>query len=178
MAWSCDLNSLSGASLCIRPVPKVAHAGIAHVTSLNFTTSPASQRGSNEEKRKRGHITGKLSELPQGEGQQTNLELYISEPATTSMFFNGYIHYRGINLPPVAHTKESLDYAQNFSVEDTDVFAVTYPKSGSVPISHGCCLFSAVSLTTGGCCTASVYFSAHFSNYQWYFSFFWSPILS
>lgn len=46
------------------------------------------------------------------------------------MFSNEYIHYRGILLPPVAHTMESLEYAQKFSVEDTDVFAVTYPKSG------------------------------------------------
>lgn len=45
-----------------------------------------------------------------------------------------YIHYRGIILPPVAHNMESLDYAQNFSLEDTDVFAVTYPKSGTVLI--------------------------------------------
>lgn len=43
-----------------------------------------------------------------------------------------YIQYRGINLPPVAHSMESLEYAQNFSVEDTDVFAVTYPKSGTI----------------------------------------------
>lgn len=42
-----------------------------------------------------------------------------------------YIHYRGIMVPPVAHSEESLEYAQKFSVEDTDVFAVTYPKSGS-----------------------------------------------
>lgn len=42
-----------------------------------------------------------------------------------------YIHYRGIMVPPIAHTEESLEYAQNFSVKDTDVFAVTYPKSGS-----------------------------------------------
>lgn len=42
-----------------------------------------------------------------------------------------YIHYRGIMVPPMAHTEESLEYAQNFPVQDTDVFAVTYPKSGS-----------------------------------------------
>lgn len=154
MTWSCDLNCFRGVSRRIRPVPKVANAGDAHVTSLNFTASPASQRG-----RKRGE---EEKGLPQGERQRTDLELSTGEPATTSMFFNGYIHYRGINLPPVAHTKESLDYAQNFSVEDTDVFAVTYPKSGSVSISHGCCLFSAVSLTTAGCCTVSVYFALIF----------------
>lgn len=43
-----------------------------------------------------------------------------------------YIQYHGLLLPPVAHNLESLEYAQNFSVEDTDVFAVTYPKSGTV----------------------------------------------
>lgn len=41
-----------------------------------------------------------------------------------------YIRYRGIMVPPIAHTQKSLEYAQNFAVKDTDVFAVTYPKSG------------------------------------------------
>lgn len=49
-----------------------------------------------------------------------------------------YIQYHGILLPPVAHSMESLEYAQNFSVEDTDVFAVTYPKSGTVFFSVSC----------------------------------------
>ncbi|XP_049439487.1 sulfotransferase family 2, cytosolic sulfotransferase 3 isoform X2 [Epinephelus fuscoguttatus] len=43
-----------------------------------------------------------------------------------------YIEYRGFLLPSEAHSAESLEYAQNFSVEDTDVFAVTYPKSGTI----------------------------------------------
>ncbi|XP_075868868.1 sulfotransferase family 2, cytosolic sulfotransferase 3 isoform X2 [Nelusetta ayraudi] len=43
-----------------------------------------------------------------------------------------YIHYRGIFLPPEAHSIESLEFAQNFSVKDSDVFAVTYPKSGTI----------------------------------------------
>ncbi|XP_069549204.1 sulfotransferase family 2, cytosolic sulfotransferase 3 isoform X2 [Brachyistius frenatus] len=43
-----------------------------------------------------------------------------------------YIHYHGLLLPHTAHSTESLEYAQNFSVEDTDVFAVTYPKSGTI----------------------------------------------
>ncbi|KAM9309360.1 sulfotransferase family 2, cytosolic sulfotransferase 3 isoform 2-T2 [Pholidichthys leucotaenia] len=43
-----------------------------------------------------------------------------------------YIKYHGLLLPPEAHSLESLEYAQNFSVEDTDVFAVTYPKSGTI----------------------------------------------
>ncbi|XP_078109624.1 sulfotransferase 2B1-like isoform X1 [Sander vitreus] len=43
-----------------------------------------------------------------------------------------YIQYHGILLPLQAHSKESLEYAENFSVKDTDVFAVTYPKSGTI----------------------------------------------
>ncbi|XP_018539716.1 sulfotransferase family 2, cytosolic sulfotransferase 3 isoform X1 [Lates calcarifer] len=43
-----------------------------------------------------------------------------------------YIRYHGLLLPPSAHSMESLEFAQNFSVEDTDVFAVTYPKSGTI----------------------------------------------
>lgn len=43
-----------------------------------------------------------------------------------------YLLHHGLLLPTVAHTKESLKYAQDFHVEDTDVFVVTYPKSGTV----------------------------------------------
>lgn len=30
------------------------------------------------------------------------------------------------------HTQESLEFAKNFTVEDTDIFIVTYPKSGTI----------------------------------------------
>ncbi|KAM8846764.1 sulfotransferase family 2, cytosolic sulfotransferase 3 [Synchiropus picturatus] len=43
-----------------------------------------------------------------------------------------YMDYHGVPLSPNIHKKEHLEYAQNFSVQDTDVFAVTYPKSGTV----------------------------------------------
>ncbi|XP_075937533.1 sulfotransferase family 2, cytosolic sulfotransferase 3 [Anarhichas minor] len=43
-----------------------------------------------------------------------------------------YIQYHGLLLPPLAHNMESLEYAEKFSVEDSDVFAVTYPKSGTI----------------------------------------------
>ncbi|XP_047455289.1 sulfotransferase family 2, cytosolic sulfotransferase 3 isoform X1 [Mugil cephalus] len=43
-----------------------------------------------------------------------------------------YICYHGLLLPPGAHTAESLEFARNFLVEDTDVFAITYPKSGTI----------------------------------------------
>ncbi|XP_044062569.1 sulfotransferase family 2, cytosolic sulfotransferase 3 isoform X3 [Siniperca chuatsi] len=48
------------------------------------------------------------------------------------MSSNKYIEYHGLHLPLEAHSMESLEYAQNFSVEDTDVFVVTYPKSGTI----------------------------------------------
>lgn len=48
------------------------------------------------------------------------------------MPFSGYIEYHGLLLPHEAHTLESLEFAEKFSVHDTDVFAVTYPKSGTV----------------------------------------------
>ncbi|KAM3873440.1 sulfotransferase 2B1-like [Diretmus argenteus] len=42
-----------------------------------------------------------------------------------------YLLHHGLLLPKECHTKESLKYAQDFLVEDTDVFGVTYPKSGT-----------------------------------------------
>ncbi|XP_045899953.1 sulfotransferase family 2, cytosolic sulfotransferase 3 isoform X2 [Micropterus dolomieu] len=48
------------------------------------------------------------------------------------MSSHDYIKYHGLLLPLLAHSTESLEFAQNFSVEDTDVFAVTYPKSGTI----------------------------------------------
>ncbi|KAK5621883.1 hypothetical protein CRENBAI_003574 [Crenichthys baileyi] len=48
------------------------------------------------------------------------------------MYSSKYIQYHGLLLSTAAHSQESLEYAQNFPVQDTDVFAVTYPKSGTV----------------------------------------------
>ncbi|XP_078143294.1 sulfotransferase family 2, cytosolic sulfotransferase 3 [Centroberyx gerrardi] len=42
-----------------------------------------------------------------------------------------YLLHHGLLLPTVAHSEESLKYAENFLVKDTDVFGVTYPKSGT-----------------------------------------------
>uniref|UniRef100_A0A3B3Y6A0 Uncharacterized protein n=1 Tax=Poecilia mexicana TaxID=48701 RepID=A0A3B3Y6A0_9TELE len=53
-----------------------------------------------------------------------------NELQTVVMSSSMYVEYRGLLLPPVGHNAESLEFAQNFSVEDSDVFAVTYPKSG------------------------------------------------
>ncbi|XP_042346728.1 sulfotransferase family 2, cytosolic sulfotransferase 3 [Plectropomus leopardus] len=48
------------------------------------------------------------------------------------MSSNECIDFHGLLLPPTAHSAESLKYAQSFSVKDSDVFAVTYPKSGTI----------------------------------------------
>lgn len=60
--------------------------------------------------------------------------------SAVSMSWPSYIKYHGLALPPGAHSEDSLEYAENFSVEDTDVFSVTYPKSGTVLDQS--CLFS------------------------------------
>ena len=41
-----------------------------------------------------------------------------------------YLDYRGYRVPKVAHSLESLEFAQEFKFKDDDVVAVTYPKSG------------------------------------------------
>uniref|UniRef100_A0A3B4UD86 Uncharacterized protein n=1 Tax=Seriola dumerili TaxID=41447 RepID=A0A3B4UD86_SERDU len=50
----------------------------------------------------------------------------------TEFIKNKYIQYGGILLPSECHSAESLEFAQSLSVEDTDVFVVTFPKSGTV----------------------------------------------
>ncbi|KAB5513301.1 hypothetical protein PHYPO_G00249640 [Pangasianodon hypophthalmus] len=42
-----------------------------------------------------------------------------------------YMLYKGLLLPKIAHTEDSLKYFESFHVQDDDVFAVTYPKSGT-----------------------------------------------
>ncbi|KAI4893835.1 hypothetical protein NFI96_020824 [Prochilodus magdalenae] len=42
-----------------------------------------------------------------------------------------YCYYHGLAMPKIAHSEESLEYFQAFKVEDEDIFAVTYPKSGT-----------------------------------------------
>ncbi|MCI4391297.1 hypothetical protein PGIGA_G00132390 [Pangasianodon gigas] len=42
-----------------------------------------------------------------------------------------YMLYKGLLLPKIVHTEDSLKYFESFDVQDDDVFAVTYPKSGT-----------------------------------------------
>lgn len=55
-----------------------------------------------------------------------------TSPGRVRMSSLNYVQYRGLPFPPDAHTTESFQFAENLSVEDTDVFAVTFPKSGIV----------------------------------------------
>ncbi|XP_031729554.1 sulfotransferase family 2, cytosolic sulfotransferase 3 isoform X1 [Anarrhichthys ocellatus] len=43
-----------------------------------------------------------------------------------------YLLHRGLMLPKVTHSVESLKFAQEFTFKDEDVTAVVYPKSGTI----------------------------------------------
>ncbi|XP_061113293.1 sulfotransferase 2B1-like isoform X1 [Conger conger] len=50
--------------------------------------------------------------------------------ATTDHSTNYFCHH-GLLLPKLAHSEESIQFSMAFEVQDEDIFAVTYPKSGT-----------------------------------------------
>ncbi|XP_052002266.1 sulfotransferase 2B1-like [Xyrauchen texanus] len=42
-----------------------------------------------------------------------------------------YLNYQGLLMPRLTHSEESLKYLEKFTFKDDDIFAVTYPKSGT-----------------------------------------------
>ncbi|XP_061115037.1 sulfotransferase 2B1-like isoform X1 [Conger conger] len=50
--------------------------------------------------------------------------------ATTDHSTN-YLCHHGLLLPKLAHSEESIQFSMAFEVQDEDIFAVTYPKSGT-----------------------------------------------
>ncbi|KAM3873442.1 3-beta-hydroxysteroid sulfotransferase-like [Diretmus argenteus] len=57
--------------------------------------------------------------------------LDFSRALTTVMWSDRFLMYDGLPLPKEISTMESMKYAQDFPVKDTNVFAVTYPRSGT-----------------------------------------------
>lgn len=49
-----------------------------------------------------------------------------------------YLQYHGLLLPKETHSPESLKFVRKYTFSDSDVLAVTYPKSGE----SCCCMLS------------------------------------
>lgn len=43
-----------------------------------------------------------------------------------------YIDYHGLMFPKESHNEKSLEYFEKFNLNDDDLIAITYPKSGKV----------------------------------------------
>lgn len=48
------------------------------------------------------------------------------------------VPHRNFNLINGVHSPDEVDQIQNWEIRDSDIFAVTYPKSGEYWRQHGC----------------------------------------
>lgn len=66
-------------------------------------------------------------------------------PSTPIEFESKYFEFDGVRLPPFCRGK--MEEIANFSLRSSDIWIVTYPKSGKQPARHRACGGSAL----GGC---------------------------
>lgn len=58
-------------------------------------------------------------------------------PSTPIEFESKYFEFDGVRLPPFCRGK--MEEIANFSLRSSDIWIVTYPKSGKQPVRHRAC---------------------------------------
>uniref|UniRef100_A0A672GZQ5 Sulfotransferase n=1 Tax=Salarias fasciatus TaxID=181472 RepID=A0A672GZQ5_SALFA len=95
-------------------------------TELPFTLTDSFLPELQEQKKRSSVCTGGI--VPATPGRMSDDQVKPSSSKCSAV----YLYHHGLALPSAAHSTQSLEFFQNFSLEDTDVLAVTYPKSGTI----------------------------------------------